>query len=103
MDAYMGLICGFGANFAISQWSICGGQILPIAQNTALFSLIGTNYGGNGQVTFGLPDLRGRAAIGYGQSPGTSDYSIGLRTGNESAYLTLAQMPVHYHTASLSG
>lgn len=99
----MGLICGFGGNFAIRQWSICGGQIISISQNSALFSLLGTFYGGNGQTTFGLPDLRGRAPIGFGQSPGTSNYVIGQRSGSETHTLSLGQMPVHNHTAALTG
>lgn len=99
----MGLIWGFGGNFAIRQWSICAGQIISIGQNSALFSLVGTIYGGNGQTTFGLPDLRGRAPIGFGQSPGTSYYTIGGRLGSETHTLDLTEMPVHNHTATLSG
>lgn len=99
MEPYTGQIQAFGFNFAPRGWSTCAGQILGIAQNTALFSLLGTNYGGNGQNTFGLPDLRGRSAISYGQGPGLSIYNIGQMSGTESTTLTVNNMPSHNHTA----
>ncbi|HOQ53386.1 MAG TPA: tail fiber protein, partial [Micropruina sp.] len=73
-DAYIGEVRCFGFNFAPNDWAQCNGQLLPIQQYTALFSLLGTMYGGNGQTTFGLPDLRGRSAIGAGQGPGLGSY-----------------------------
>jgi microcystin-dependent protein len=82
-------------------WALCQGQLLPIAQNSALFSLLGTYYGGNGKTTFALPDLRGRAAVGAGQGQGLSNYSLGESTGMPSVTLLSSQMPVHVH--SLSG
>ena len=87
----------FGGNFNPRGWALCQGQILPIAQNTALFSLLGTTYGGNGQTTFALPDLRGRVPVGQGQGPGLSPYSLGQVGGTESVTLTIQQMPTHNH------
>jgi microcystin-dependent protein len=88
-------------NFAPRNWAFCAGQIQAIAQNTALFSLIGTTYGGNGQTTFALPDLQGRTAIGQGTGPGLSTYSMGEVAGTQSVTLVSTQMPQHVH--SLSG
>ena len=93
----------FGFNFAPQGWAMCNGQILPISQNTALFSLLGTSYGGNGQTTFALPDLRGRVAIQQGQGPGLSSYSIGEVTGVETVTLTSNQMPQHNHGVVANG
>jgi microcystin-dependent protein len=87
----------FGGNFAPRGWALCQGQILSIAQNTALFSLLGTTYGGNGQTTFALPDLRGRAPVGQGQGPGLSSYDLGEVTGTESTTLQINNMPQHTH------
>jgi microcystin-dependent protein len=87
-----------GFNFAPRNWATCSGQILSIAQNTALFSLLGTTYGGNGQVTFALPDLRGRTALGEGQLPGGSYYTLGQVAGTENTTLTINNMPAHTHT-----
>ncbi|MGH8059564.1 MAG: phage tail protein [Candidatus Entotheonellia bacterium] len=84
-------------NFAPRGWAFCQGQILPIAQNTALFSLLGTTYGGNGQTTFGLPDLRGRVPNSSGQGPGLSNYDLGQVGGTESVTLITNQMPAHTH------
>ncbi len=97
---FLGIICAFGFNFAPYRWAACWGQIISIAQNQALFSLLGTMYGGNGQTTFALPDLRGRAAIGQGQSPGTSNYVMGQIGGTENVTLTNAHLPTHTHIAS---
>lgn len=77
MDPFLGTIAMFGFNFVPRGWAFCNGQIMSIQQNTALFSLLGTTYGGNGTTTFGLPDLRGRVPVGQGQGPGLSNYSIG--------------------------
>ena len=102
MQPYLGMIILFGGNFAISQWQICAGQTLAISQYSALFSILGTYYGGNGVSTFQLPDLRGRVAIGMGQAPGLSPYIIGQTGGTENATLTLNNLPAHNHTASLT-
>jgi microcystin-dependent protein len=102
MDAFIGQIMLVGFNFAPKGWSMCQGQIISISQNTALFSLLGTMYGGDGRTTFALPDLRGRAAIGMGQGPGLSDYDQGQVGGVETTTLTSAQMPAHTHALQLS-
>ncbi len=86
-----------GWNFAPVGWAFCNGQILPISQNTALFSLLGTNYGGNGQSTFALPDLRGRMPIGAGQGPGLSGRVVGEMSGSETVTLLPTEMPAHSH------
>lgn len=95
--AFLGEIMLVPYNFAPRGWAFCQGQILPIAQNTALFSLLGTTYGGNGTTTFALPDLRGRCAVSSGQGPGLSPYSLGEVTGTESVTLTTTQIPLHSH------
>ncbi|ASZ10371.1 tail fiber protein [Chitinophaga pendula] len=97
MEPFIALICMFGGNFAPRGWATCWGQIISIAQNTALFSLLGTTYGGNGQTTFALPDFRGRAPIGYGQGPGLPGYELGQIGGTPNITLTIAQMPMHTH------
>jgi microcystin-dependent protein len=76
-DPFVGEIMLFAGNFAPQGWAICAGQLLPISQNTALFSILGTTYGGNGQTTFALPDLRGRAPIGAGQGPDLPSHDLG--------------------------
>ncbi|HZD90877.1 MAG TPA: tail fiber protein [Pseudolabrys sp.] len=92
MDFYVGQIDLFGFNFAPVQWAQCTGTIVPINQNTALFSLLGTTYGGNGTTTFGLPDLRSRTPIGF-----DSNYPIGEMSGIENIALNTTQMPQHTH------
>jgi microcystin-dependent protein len=99
-QSYLGSISGWAPNFAPRGWAFCQGQTLSIAQYSALFSLLGTVYGGNGQTTFGLPNLQGRVPVGAGQSPGTSLYSLGEMAGTESVTLTTAQMPAHTHAAT---
>jgi microcystin-dependent protein len=94
---YLGEIRMFAGNFAPRGNALCQGQILNIAQNTALFSLLGTFYGGNGQTTFGLPDLRGRLPLCMGQGNGLSNYNIGQQGGTESVTLANNQMPLHNH------
>jgi microcystin-dependent protein len=89
-------------NFAPQGWAFCNGQIMSIAQNSALFSLLGTTYGGNGQTTFALPDLRGRVAISSGQGPGLQNYSLGEVAGSESVTLLSTQMPAHTHLVGAS-
>ena len=100
-DPYIAQIIPFGGNFAIRAWAFCEGQLLPISQNTALFSLLGTTYGGDGRTSFGLPDLRGRMMIGPGNGPGLPSYSWGQKGGNYQHTLTTAQMPSHTHAATM--
>lgn len=90
----------FGCNFAPTGWAQCDGQLMPISQNTALFSLLGTNYGGDGKSTFGLPDLQGCAATFWGQGPGLQIWDIGQIQGSESVTLLQTEIPVHTHTLS---
>lgn len=99
-QSYLGSISGWGPNFAPRGWAFCQGQTIAISQNTALFSLLGTVYGGNGQTTFMLPNLSGRVPIGAGQSPGTSNYTLGEQGGSESTTLTINNMPSHTHTTT---
>jgi microcystin-dependent protein len=89
-----------GFNFAPQGWALCNGQLLPISQYSALFSLLGTQFGGNGVSTFALPNLQGRTAIDQGQSPGTSQYVMGQVGGNENATLLYNNMPIHTHSAN---
>jgi microcystin-dependent protein len=84
-------------NFAPRGYAFCNGQLLPISQNTALFSLVGTTYGGNGTTTFGLPNLQGRAALGAGQGPGLSTYVLGQTAGTPTVALLSTEMPTHTH------
>jgi microcystin-dependent protein len=95
---YIGEIRMFGGNFPPSGWAFCNGQEIPIAENDALFTLIGTTYGGDGQSTFRLPDLQGRAPIHQGTGPGLGTYTIGENAGVESVTLTTQQIPTHTHT-----
>ncbi len=94
---FIGQIMLFAGNFAPRGWALCNGQLLSISQNTALFSILGTTYGGDGVNNFALPDLRGRAPIGFGQGTGLSNYDLGQVTGTESVTLNTAQMPSHGH------
>lgn len=96
-NPFLGEIRIFGFNFAPRGWAFCSGQLLPIAQNTALFSLLGTTYGGNGQTNFALPDLRGRVPLSMGQGPGLSNYTEGEVAGSETVTLIATQMPTHSH------
>lgn len=96
-DQFVAEIRVFAGNFAPLGWAFCDGTILPISQNTALFSLLGTTYGGDGRTTFGLPDLRGRAPLQYGQSPGLSLFNLGQSAGTETITLSAAQLPPHSH------
>ena len=96
---YVGQIMAFGGNFAPQGWALCDGSLLPISQYETLFTLIGTTYGGDGQTTFALPDLRGRAALHQGQGPGLSSYSLGQSGGAEAVTLTVGQLPPHSHPA----
>src|SRR3954468_23923346 len=97
---YLGEIRMFGGNFAPRGNALCAGQIMPIQQNTALFSLLGTFYGGNGQTTFALPDLRGRLPINQGNGPGLTPRVIGELSGTENVTLLQTEMPQHNHFLS---
>src|SRR5437763_4442340 len=98
-EPFVGEIRMFGGNFAPAGWMFCAGQLLPIAENETLFNLIGTTYGGDGQETFGLPDLQGRMPIHVGQGPGiTQNYQLGEMAGTESVTITAATTPVHNHS-----
>ena len=97
MEPLIAQIILFGGNFAPRGWAFCDGQILPISQNQALFSLLGTTYGGDGRTTFALPDLRGRCPIHAGSGPGLTPRQIGQRVGLEDVTLVESQMPSHTH------
>lgn len=99
---FIGQIIQFGGNFQIRGYAFCNGQTLSIAQNTALFSLLGTTYGGNGTTTFALPDLRSRSMVHFGQGPGLSNISLGEQAGSESATLTINQIPSHTHSSTFT-
>ncbi len=88
----------FAGNFAPRGWAFCDGQLLPIAQNTALFSLLGTTYGGDGRTTFALPDLRGRSPIGTGSGPGMSNVRLGEKAGVSQYTISHLNLPAHTHT-----
>lgn len=96
--AVMGMVRTFGWNFGLARAPQAQGQIQSIAQNTALFSILGTTYGGNGQTTFALPDLAGRTVVGTGQGPGLSLYDLGQQDGAASTILTMSQLPAHNHS-----
>lgn len=101
-DPFLGEIRMFGGNFAPNGWALCNGQLLAISQNTALFSILGTMFGGDGVRTFGLPDLRGRVPVHQGQGNGLSNYTVGEITGSENVTLLTGQMPTHNHTVGVS-
>ncbi len=99
---FVGEIRMFGGNFAPAGWMFCDGSLLPISENETLFQLIGTTYGGDGQSTFALPDLRGRLPLHMGQGPGLSNYVLAQSGGVESVTLTAQQLPTHTHPAMCS-
>ncbi|BCH25349.1 microcystin dependent MdpB family protein [Mesorhizobium sp. L-8-10] len=101
-DPYIGEIRLFAGNFAPAGWALCQGQLMPIAENDALFTLIGTTYGGDGQQTFALPDLQGRVPLHQGTLAGNT-YVIGERSGTESVTLTTTQLPIHNHRVGSTG
>lgn len=102
-EPYVGEILLVAFNFAPTGWAECQGQIMAISQNTALFSLLGTTYGGDGKTTFALPDLRGRTPIGAGQGQGLQQYDLGQVGGEETVTLLLSEMPAHTHQVYGSG
>lgn len=101
-DSFIGSICMVGFNFCPRGFAAAEGQLMSIASNNALFSLLGTMYGGDGRTTFALPDLRGRVPVGVGQGPGLSSYTQGRKSGTETVTLTKFQIPSHSHTATLN-
>jgi microcystin-dependent protein len=100
---FLGEIKMFGGNFAPRGFAFCNGQLMAISQNTALFSLLGTTYGGNGQTTFALPNLQSRSPMHWGQGPGLSQVVLGEMSGTESVTLLTTQMPAHTHIITTSG
>lgn len=100
MEGTIGEIRAFAANFAPRGWALCEGQLVSIAQNDALYSILGTTYGGDGRTTFALPDLRGRVPISAGTGPGLTTRRLGSRSGTEVNYLNVNQMPGHSHVAA---
>ncbi|HEX6430552.1 MAG TPA: tail fiber protein [Niastella sp.] len=102
MEGYIGQIMLFAGTFAPRNWQYCYGQIISIAQNTALFSILGTTYGGNGTTTFALPDLRGRVPVGTGNGPGLSNWVMGQQEGTEVVTLTINNLPAHSHPMMVS-
>lgn len=101
-EPFIGQIIQFAGNFAPRSWAFCDGQLLPIAQHTALFSILGTTYGGDGRTTFALPDLRGRVPMHPGNGPGLTSRRLGERSGSETNTITTNQMPPHSHEATLN-
>jgi microcystin-dependent protein len=101
MDPFLGQIQAFGFNFPPQGWAFCDGQLISIAQNTALFALLGTTYGGNGQTTFALPDLRGRSIVHPGTGPGLPNVQQGEASGFVSATILTSNMPAHTHAVSV--
>jgi microcystin-dependent protein len=97
MDPFLGEIRAVGFGFAPVGWALCDGSLLPISRNTALYSLLGNTYGGDGKTTFSLPDLRGRAVVNAGTGAGLSSYALGAVAGQEMVTLTVAQLPAHAH------
>ena len=102
MEGVLAVIWMFGGNFAPRNWALCEGQLLSIAQNQALFSLLGTTYGGDGRTTFALPDLRGRVPVGAGNGPGLSTYRMGQKGGVETVVLNTLQIPSHSHATEVN-
>lgn len=102
MEGTIGEIRMFGGNFAPRSWALCDGQLLSINQNQALFSILGTTYGGDGRTTFGLPDMRGRVSMGEGHGPGLTNRRLGAKGGSEENTIGVNQMPAHGHSVPLS-
>ena len=102
-DPYLGEIRMVGFNFAPYGWALCQGQTIPVSQNQALFALLGTNFGGNGQTSFNLPDLQGRSPVGTGTGGGLSPIDLGDQGGAENLSLTINNLPSHTHAATMVG
>jgi microcystin-dependent protein len=102
-NPFLGEIRMFGFNFAPQGWAMCNGQLISLSQNTALFSLLGTTYGGNGTTTFGLPNLQSRVPIHFGQGSGLSNYTLGAFGGVETVTLSVAQTAAHTHLVYADG
>jgi len=100
MEGMIGEIRIFAGNFSPRSWAFCEGQLLPISSNSALFSILGTTYGGDGRTTLGLPDLRGRSPIGPGSGPGLATHRLGAKVGVEKVRLNEDEIPTHTHTAT---
>jgi microcystin-dependent protein len=101
MEGFIGEIRIFAGNFAPRSWAFCEGQLLAISQNNALFSILGTTYGGDGRTTFALPDLRGRVPVGFGNGPGLTDRRLGAKGGTEQNTLNATQIPSHNHNVAV--
>src|SRR5882724_5295649 len=102
MDGIIGSTTLFAGNFAPLHWDLCQGQLLPISQNAALFSILGTSFGGDGRVTFALPNLVGNAVVSTGQGPGLSSYALGETAGSANCFMLMSQMPIHSHNANVN-
>jgi len=102
MEAFIGSILLWAPNFAPRGWAFCDGRLLAISQYAAVFSLLGTNYGGDGVTTFGLPDLRSRVPVGAGHGPGLANYFLGMQGGHEMVALNVAQLAAHTHDSTTS-
>jgi microcystin-dependent protein len=102
MEGVIGYVTMFAGNFAPKNWAFCNGQTINIASNTALFSILGTTYGGNGTTNFQLPNTQGRTVVGAGNGPGLSPYALGQTAGSNSVTLSLQQMPAHIHPVSIT-
>ena len=103
MEGYLGTVMAWAPNFAPRNWAFCQGQLLQISQNAALYSLLGTTYGGNGTTTFGLPNLMGRVVVGNGNGAGLQPYTLGQLGGHDLYSLTQAQLPAHAHANTVAG
>lgn len=101
MDGVIGVIWMFGGNFAPRNWALCDGQLLPISQYQALFSILGTIYGGDGRTTFALPEMRGRVSMHAGSGPGLTPRQLGARSGQEAVNLTIQEIPNHSHPTAV--
>lgn len=102
MEGYIGEIRIFAGNFAPGAWAFCDGSLQSIAVYTALYSIVGTIYGGDGQQTFALPDFRGRIPVGTGTGPGLPSYELGQEAGNENVTMTMSTMPTHTHITTFT-
>lgn len=100
MDVYMGTVMSFAFSFAPRNWAMCNGQLLAISSNSALFALLGTTYGGNGQTTFALPNIQGRNIIGYGTDTQGTMWEMGQMAGNSTTTMLISNMPMHNHTTA---